>query len=104
MQEQRHCEFMTARAQHCGQKAEITTERGLTEAQQKTLDAIRSYIDDHGISPSFRDVCELRGLASTSTVQMHLKRLQTAGAITLRQGVPRSLQVLWPRPKRRRSA
>lgn len=104
MLEQRHREFMTAEAQHRGQKAEITTERGLSKAQQKTLNAIRNYIDEHGISPSFRDVSELRGLASTSTVQMHFKRLQKAGAITLRQGVPRSVQVLWPRPKRRGAA
>lgn len=103
MQKQRHREFMTADAEHRRQKAEITTERGLTEAQQKTLDAIRGYIDANGISPSFRDVCQLLGLASTSTVQWHFKCLQNAGAITLRHGVPRSVKVLWPRPKRRRA-
>jgi SOS-response transcriptional repressor LexA len=44
----------------------------------------------------------VRQLASTSTIQAHLKHLQRAGAIELRDGVPRSVRVLWPRPKRRR--
>jgi repressor LexA len=80
------------------------TERGLTGAQQLTLDAVRDYIQQHGISPSIRDVCANRGLASTSTVQCHFKHLMACGAITMRAGVPRSVQVLWPRPRRRRAS
>jgi SOS-response transcriptional repressor LexA len=79
-----------------------TTEKGLTATQQLTLDAVRKYIREHGISPSIRDVCAIRGLASTSSVQMHFKHLRRAGAISLRQGVPRSVQVLWAQPRQPR--
>ena len=85
-----------------GPAGEIQTERGLSESQQLTLNAVRQYIDQHGIPPSFRDVMVVRQLASTSTIQAHFKHLQAAGAIDVRDGVPRSVRVLWPRPKRRR--
>jgi repressor LexA len=74
------------------------TERGLTRAQQRTLDAIRSYIDKEGIPPSIRDVCQRLGQSSTSSVQHHFRNLKELGAIELREGVPRSVRVLWPRP------
>jgi SOS-response transcriptional repressor LexA len=85
-----------------GPAGEIETERGLSKSQQRTLDAVRSYIAQHRIPPSIRDVMVVRQLASTSTIQAHFKHLQAAGAIELRDGVPRSVRVLWPRPKRRR--
>jgi len=83
---------------------EIETERGLTEAQQLTLNAVRNYIQANGIAPSFRDVMVARQLASTSTVQVHFKTLQKAGAIDFRDGVPRSVRVLWAKPRRRRTS
>ena len=93
---------MAAKANGPGPAGEIQTERGLSESQQLTLNAVRSYIDQHGIPPSFRDVMVVRQLASTSTIQAHFKHLKRAGAIELRDGVPRSVRVLWARPKRRR--
>jgi SOS-response transcriptional repressor LexA len=95
---------MAGQAKHAGPAVEIETERGLTEAQQLTLNAVRSYIQQNGISPSFRDVMEARKLASTSTVQAHFKHLQRVGAIDVRDGVPRSVRVLWAKPKRRKAA
>lgn len=75
------------------------TEGGLTEAQQRTLNAIRNYIDAHGIPPSIRDVCNALNLSSTSSVQIHFTNLQNAGAIEVRKRVPRSVKVLWHRPE-----
>jgi SOS-response transcriptional repressor LexA len=85
-----------------GPAGKIQTERGLSESQQLTLNAVREYIDKHRIPPSFRDVMQMRELASTSTIQAHFKHLQAAGAIDVRDGVPRSVRVLWRRPKRGR--
>ena len=93
---------MTAKARQSGQAGALETEKGLTATQHLTLDAVRNYIAEHGISPSISDVCALRGLASTSTVQVHFKHLVERGAITVREGVPRSVQVLWPRPRQPR--
>lgn len=59
---------------------------------------MRDYIKENGISPSFRDVMRKRHLASTCTVQAHFKHLQQAGAIDVRDGVPRSVRVLWAKP------
>lgn len=95
---------MAEQAQTAQPAHSTPTERGLTEAQQLTLNAVRHYIDTHGISPSFRDVMQARQLASTSTIQAHFKHLQRAGAIDVRDGVPRSVRVLWTKPKRRRAA
>lgn len=80
-------------------QAHYPTEGGLTEAQQRTLDAIRTYIEANGIPPSVRDVGDLMGLSSTSSVQIHLMNLARAGAIEVRKGVPRSIRVLWPCPE-----
>ena len=95
---------MAGQAKHPGPATEIETERGLTTAQQLTLNAVRNYIKANGIAPSFRDVMEARQLASTSTVQAHFKFLQKAGAIDFRDGVPRSVRVLWAKPRRRRTS
>lgn len=67
--------------------------------QQRTLDAIRTYIDKEGISPSLHDLMVALNLASRSPVQWHLKALVAAGAIAQRRNVPRSIRVLWPRPE-----
>lgn len=93
---------MAGKAKHPGPVSAIETERGLSEAQQLTLNAVREYIAQHGIPPTFRDVMRARKLASTSTVQAHFKHLQAAGAITVQEGVPRSVRVLWSKPKARR--
>jgi repressor LexA len=84
-----------------GAALEVQTERGLTPAQQLILDAVRAYIKEHQIPPSFRDVMRARGLASTSTVQAHFRTLAEAGAISLKPGVPRSVRVLWHPPRRK---
>lgn len=94
---------MAGQAKHPGPATEIETERNLTEAQQLTLNAVRDYIKEHGISPSLRDVMKARRLASTCTVQAHFKNLKAAGAIDFREGVPRSVRVLWAKPRRRRA-
>jgi repressor LexA len=93
---------MAGQAKHPGPPTEIETERGLSEAQQLTLNAVREYIAAHGIPPTYRDVMRARKLASTSTVQAHFKHLQKAGAITVIDGVPRSVRVLWKQPKTRK--
>ena len=102
MPSQRHHQSMSpspSPAEIDKEPAEIDKEQGLTQAQKRCLDAIRSYIDQNGIPPSIRDVCQQLGYASTSSVQVHFKSLQILGAIELRQHVPRSVRVLWPRPE-----
>ena len=72
------------------------TEQDLNPAQRRVLKAIREYIAETGISPTLRDLARKLGLASQSTVQFHLQKLKSLGAIEIRKNVPRSLRVLWP--------
>ncbi len=54
----------------------------LTKRQNEILDFIRSYRDEHGISPTQREIREKFNLSSFGTVQKHLKRLEEKGALT----------------------
>lgn len=96
---QRHDHLMASRGAQRGKQFGGDaggTERGLTPAQQRTLDSIRRYVRENGIPPSIRDLCRMMKLQSTSSVQLHMVNLQRAGAIAMRAHVPRSVRVLWP--------
>lgn len=54
----------------------------LTKRQKEILDYLRSYREEHGISPTQREICERFRLSSFGTVQKHLKRLEEKGALS----------------------
>ena len=54
----------------------------LTKRQKEILDFIRTYRDQHGISPTQREIRETFHLSSFGTVQKHLKRLEEKGALS----------------------
>ncbi|MEO8432889.1 MAG: transcriptional repressor LexA [Acidobacteriota bacterium] len=54
----------------------------LTKRQKEILDFLRSYRDEHGISPTQREIREKFHLSSFGTVQKHLKRLEEKGALS----------------------
>lgn len=66
----------------------------LTEKQQKIYDFILRYTEEHGYSPSIRDIAAASHLKSTSTVHFHLKALEEAGYVSHCVGKTRSLIVL----------
>lgn len=53
----------------------------ITRKQQAVLNCIESYIAEKGYGPSVRDVCDMLGLSSPSTVHVHLKALEDKGYI-----------------------
>jgi repressor LexA len=64
----------------------------LTARQQTILDAINRFRDARGMSPTVRELCDLLGLRSTSTVQSHLQALRRKGALLdTAPGTPRAL-------------
>lgn len=69
---------------------------GLTKRQADCLDAIRSYIDKHGFSPSYSDLCRLLGCKSKSTVTRLLERLQERGYVQCTPNRGRSLRLTTP--------
>ena len=51
----------------------------ISEIEQRIFDYVRKFIDENGTPPSVREIGEVVGLKSTSTVQYHLNALVDAG-------------------------
>ncbi len=68
-------------------------ERATTEKQQRILDVISSFSSEHGYPPSVREIGEMVGLSSSSTVQSHLNTLERRGLIKRDPTKPRALVV-----------
>lgn len=65
----------------------------MTAAQQELVDAVGRYWAENGYAPTVRDLCELTGRTSTSTIHAHLRRLQKAGIVEWRTGRQRTLRL-----------
>lgn len=63
----------------------------LTPRQQKILSVIRDWVVEHGYPPTSRQIGDAVGLASSSSVSYHLRRLEDAGC--LRRGAARTRSV-----------
>lgn len=53
----------------------------ISKRQQEIYDYIKSYTEEHAYPPSVREIGTAVGLASPSTVHMHLKQLEEQGLI-----------------------
>lgn len=53
---------------------------------ERALRAVAGYISDHGWAPSYREICEAAGIASTSGVRDVLMCLEQRGYIRLGSG------------------
>lgn len=65
----------------------------LTKRQIQIFEYIQSYVSQHKIPPSMREICKGVGLSSPSTVHMHLKVLEDKGYIQKDGSKSRSLVV-----------
>lgn len=63
------------------------------ETQGLILDFIREQIRENGFPPSVREICDVVGLKSTSTVHGHLKRLEKQGVLKRDSMKPRAMAV-----------
>ena len=63
----------------------------LTKSQEMVLNAIRTFTAERGYSPSVRDLCEMCGLRSKSSVHAHLKSLEKKGYLKKHENQPRAL-------------
>ncbi|TAM92007.1 MAG: transcriptional repressor LexA [Jatrophihabitans sp.] len=66
---------------------------GLTRRQQAILDVIRDSVEQRGYPPSIREICELAGLASTSSVAHQLTMLERKGFLRKDPNRPRAVDV-----------
>jgi repressor LexA len=51
------------------------------KVRERILDAIISYIEEHGYPPTVREISDMVGLKSTSSTQSHLIRMKADGMI-----------------------
>ena len=70
----------------------------LGKRQLAIYDFIKSYSDEHGYPPSVREIGTAVGLASPSTVHMHLKVLEEQGLIKRDSKKPRTIEVMGKQP------
>ena len=71
----------------------------ISKRQQAIYDFIKSYTEDHGYPPSVREIGSAVGLASPSTVHMHLKALEELGLIKRDSKKPRTIEVVQKQDK-----
>lgn len=65
---------------------------------RQIYDAIVSYIDDHDLPPTLRELMDMTGIKSLATARDWLHRLRDDGLIDFRDGQPRTIRVIaaWP--------
>ncbi len=66
----------------------------LSERESQVLNIIIDYIKQNEYAPSVREIGDILGLKSTSTVHMYLKNLELEGFIERKENFPRALRVL----------
>ncbi len=70
--------------------------KGLTARQKRVLEVIRNSVARRGYPPSMREIGELAGLSSPSSVAHQLRTLESKGYIRRDPHRPRALEVLDP--------
>ena len=73
--------------------------KGLGKRQKQIYDYLCTYSAEHGYPPSVREIGKAVGLASPSTVHMHLKFLEENGYIKRDSNKPRAIEVKGGQPK-----
>ena len=67
---------------------------GKHDKQTEVYNVIKQHILDKGYPPSVREICEIVGLKSTSTVHGHLERLEKKGLIRRDPTKPRAIELM----------
>lgn len=57
------------------------------------LNCIEDYIRKNGYSPTIRELCELLGYRSTSSVHAYIRQLSDDGFLTYESSKPRTLTI-----------
>ncbi|HEV8575127.1 MAG TPA: repressor LexA, partial [Dehalococcoidia bacterium] len=74
----------------------------ISAKQQKIIDFIRTFINDHDYPPSIRQIQEACDISSTSVVDYNLRALEKSGHIRRDREVSRAIELLQGSGKRSR--
>ena len=66
----------------------------ISKAQNKVLEAIQKWSKETGHPPTLRELCDKTGLKSTWTIRYHLKKLEDAGYLSLKESLSRGITLL----------
>lgn len=66
----------------------------LNSRQEQILNVIDTYIEENGHSPTYREIADLSGLKSSSTVSGHLNVLKEKGRINFIESLPRTITII----------
>ena len=69
----------------------------MTKRQKEILDFLRQFVDEHGYSPSYEEICQAFGFASLATVHEHVSNLARKGYI--RKAFRESRSIVFPDQK-----
>lgn len=64
------------------------------ETCEAIFGAIRSFVTDHGYPPSVRDLADICGGRSTSTIHRYLLKLRQDGRVVWTEGQARTLRAV----------
>lgn len=64
---------------------------GIMKPQEKILQFIRRYLDEHQTPPTFREIQDHCGFSAIGTVQYHLRNLADAGLIDIKPRLSRGI-------------
>jgi len=65
----------------------------LDDKDRQILNFLIEYYNEHGRSPTVREIQDALGISSTSVVKYHLKHLKDAGRIDYPRGLARGIEV-----------
>src|SRR5205085_11890925 len=77
-----------------GMNEKQTTTVRPTKKQRELLTFIESFINEHGYSPSYREIMTGLNYTSVATVALHVNNLIKRGHIQKRDNAARSLEVV----------
>ena len=66
----------------------------ITTAQKRVLDSVTAWLKENSHPPTLRELCRESGLKSTWTIRHHLKKLEEAGYLKLKEGLSRGIFLL----------
>jgi SOS-response transcriptional repressor LexA len=66
----------------------------LNRRQTERYNLITKYIQTHGFSPTFQELAERMGVASTNTVRTHLEALRKKGYIRRSNDAHRNIEIV----------
>jgi repressor LexA len=66
---------------------------GLSDKQQRILEFVQSFLEEHDYPPSIRDIQQGCDISSTSVVDYNLKRLEERGLIRRDREISRAIQL-----------